>query len=217
MEIFMLVVGIGIGAATLVIVQALVKARDDNEEQRVQVAELKTLLDVERMRLDQMSGEIERTNVRADKAAAAHFDDHGLVRKFASDAQAMRVDMERAIDVMGEAILQQEGNFRTIRDDFNKHQEYVHNTLGELDLRQQFLKDDYVSTTTYLNSVDVNIGVLADRLDTLEARVAHRRRKPKEANPTDGTTENDPVISAGDLIPLNPGIFKEVNSSFTDE
>lgn len=214
MEIFMLVVGIGIGAATLVIVQALAKARDDSEEQRSQVAELKTLLDVERMRLDQMSGEIERANIRIDKAAATHFDDHGLMRKFISDAQAMRVDVEKAIDVMGEAIHQQENRLRELdtvlktvgQEQSNVHgtlTKWMHSTFGEFDVRQQLL-------TQYYRELD-------EKVEALEARVAHRRRKPKEANPTDGTTENDPVISAGDLIPLNPEIFKEVNPSSIDE
>lgn len=203
MELLLIMLGCAIGASALVILQTVTRSRAENQERNKQLEILK--LELERVAQENkvVRERLDRINRNTELFIDNSNRDSDGVRELVS---RLKEGVKTALDTA-----------KSIQRDVDEDRKANFNTFGEIDLRQQLLKDDYTGTNKRLNKVDVNIGALADRIDALEARVTHRKRMPKQPSPTSGTTENDPAISAGGLIPLNPEIFKEVNPSSIDE
>lgn len=195
--LFLVVVGMAIGAAAIVVLQSVVRANATLEETEKGIDNL-------REQVQHTWKDIAKT--RADLAEQGKAHDEWVDRT--TNRLRAQADM-----------------MDTLRDWLKRELQAQRDGIGELDVRYQVARDGEREIVNRVGSVEDITRDLEDRVITLEARVAHRKRTPKEANPTDGTTDPsepgpdnpDYTVAVGDFEPLNPTIFKEVASSFIDK
>lgn len=221
-QMFMVMTGVVIGVAAILILQFAVKAHAAREETGASIEVLNRQMEEVTHRLDRASAAYSNLERRLSESLP------NLEQRLkaadditASDIQGLRAHIGSVANNVLSAVRMQKEEADNVSALCKRAVEAV----GALDLRYQFAKDAEREIVNRLGSVEDIVNDMEDRVITLEARVSHRKRKPKEANPTDGTTDPsepgpdnpDYTVTVGDLEPLNPTIFKEVASSFIDK